>query len=156
MSNPFAPQLVCPHCRAENPPHHKLCWLCHAPLTWGQEVVTAELVQKARPLPLADAFFWILTAGCLLVLVLVGIGIAQEDPAMLILYAIVLAPALIATLARSMLSLSRRKSVSGMEVFFTLLLSASVTVLVVVVLFIAVIVAFFAYCLYVCGQGGKF
>lgn len=156
MSQAMAAPLTCPHCRAENPPHHKLCWLCYAPLGREREIVTAELVQKARPLPLAEAFFWTLTAGCLLVLVLVGIGIAQEDAGMLIPYAIVLAPALIATLARSMLSLSRGKSVSGMEVFFTLLFSASVTVLVVVVLFVAVIVAFFAYCLYVCGQGGKF
>ena len=154
MSQATAAQFVCPHCRAENPTHHKWCWLCRAPLAWGQEVVTAELVQKARPLPLADAFFWILTAGCLLVLVLVGIGIAQEDAGMLIPYAIFLAPALIATLARSLLSLSRGKSVSGMEVFLTLLFSASVTILVVVVLFVAVIVAFFAYCMYVCSTGG--
>lgn len=156
MSQAMAAQLVCPNCRADNPPYAGKCWLCHAPLGGEKEFVTAELVQKARPLPLAEGFFWVLTAGCLLVLVLVGIGIAQEDAGMLILYAIVLAPALIATAARSLLSLQRGKGVSGMEVFLTLLFSTSVTILVVVVLFVAVIVAFFAYCLYVCGQGGRF
>jgi hypothetical protein len=156
MSQALVAQAVCPHCRADNPPHNKLCWLCRAPLALGQAVVTAELAVKPRPLPLAEAFFWTLTGGCLLVLVLVGIGIAQTDPGLLIVYVIVLAPALIATLARSLLSIQRGQGVSGMEVFLTLLFSASVTVLVVVVLFIAVIVAFFAYCLYVCGQGGKF
>jgi hypothetical protein len=153
MSNPFAPQVVCAQCRAENPAYNKHCWLCHAPLARKSEVVTAELASKPRPMPLAEAFFWILTAGCLLVLVLVGIGIAQTDPGLLVVYAIVLAPALIATLARSLLSVQRGHRVSGMEVFLTLLFSASVTILVVVVLFIAVIVAFFAYCLYICGSG---
>jgi len=155
MSNPFAPQLVCPQCRAENPSYHKQCWLCHAPLAWSGEALTAELAPKPRPLPLVEGFFWTLTAGCLGLLVLVGIGTAVLGPGMLILYAIVLAPALLATLARSLLSLNRGKGVSGMEVFLTLLFSASVTILMVVVLFIAVIVAFFAYCLYVCGQEGR-
>jgi hypothetical protein len=156
MSNPFADQLVCPQCRAGNPPYAGKCWLCHAPLPLGAEVVTAELASGPRPLPLADAFFWILTAGCLLVLVLVGIGIGQTDPGLLIVYAIVLAPALIATLARSLVSLQRGQGVSGLQVFLTLLFSASVTILVVVVLFVAVIAAFFAYCLYVCGSGKGF
>ena len=154
MGQALAAQIVCPQCRADNPPHAGKCWLCHAPLA-GRELVTAELAPQARPLPLAEAFFWTLTGGCLLLLVLVGIGIAQTDPGLLIVYVIVLAPALIATLARSLLSIQRGQGVSGMEVFLTLLFSASVTVLVVVVLFVAVIVAFFAYCLYVCGQSGK-
>lgn len=154
MSQAVAALLVCPHCRADNPPDNKLCWLCRAPLSG--ELVTAELVVKPRPLPLAEGFFWTLTIACLGLLLLVGVGIAQDDAGMLIPYAILLAPALLATLARSLLSASRGKRISGMEVFLTLLLSASITILVVVVLFVAAIVAFLAYCLYVCGNGGKF
>lgn len=154
MSQVVAAQWVCPHCRAENSPDNKLCWLCRAPL--GKEPVTAELAAKPRPLPLAEGFFWTLTIACLGLLVLVGVGIAQDDAGMLIPYAILLTPALLATLVRSLVSASRGKRVSGKEVFMTLLLSASVTILVVVGLFVAAIAALFAYCVYVCGGGGKF
>ena len=154
MSTHFAASLViCPQCRADNPAHN--CWLCHAPLAGAAEVVTAELVNAPHRIPLSEMFFLALTVLCLFALVLVGIGIAEQDPGMLVGYFILLAPALIATLAKTLSAKAHGKPVTASQVFLTFLLSASITVAVVVVLMAAAIVALFAYCLYACGQIGK-
>jgi hypothetical protein len=89
------------------------------------------------------------------VIVLVGVGIAKDDPGMLIVYLIAIAPPVLATLARTLLLASKGEKLSAMDVFLTFLVSASMTLLVVTVLFVAAVVAFFVYCLYVCGNMGK-
>jgi hypothetical protein len=162
MSTPAeapATMKVCPHCGAAVAADAAKCWLCYGPLGGRREVVmaeavTAEAVKPAvrRPSPLTEGFFLVLTLVCLLLIVLVGIGIAQDDPGLLIPYLIFLSPALLATVSRALISHSRGNRVTAMEVFLTFLVSASATILLVMVLFFAAIVAFFIYCLYVCGQ----
>lgn len=153
MSQALPAPIVCPHCRAENLPQAAKCWLCHAPLRDDRNVVMAELATKARPLPLTDAFFWFLIIACLGLMVVVGVGIAQSGAGLLIPYAILITPALLATLGRSLKSVQRGDQVSGKQALATLMLSASVTLLVVAALLVAAVAALFVVCLYVIGTG---
>ena len=150
---PITGVRLCPECRAENSPGAKACWLCHAPLSANTEVVMAELVREPGPSPLTEKFFLALTLACLILLVLVGIGLAQDDPGLLIPYLIAITPAILATVSHSLVKASRGERVTAMQVFLTFLISASVTVLIVVVTFVAAVVALFVYCIYVFSNG---
>jgi hypothetical protein len=150
--SPFQTAVLCPQCGTDNPSHAKTCWLCRASLAGAQEVVTAELVARQRPSPLSETFFLILTLGCVVLLVIVGIGLAQQDVGLLIPYVILIAPPILATVSRSMISAKRGQHVGAMEVFLTFMVSASVTALIVMILVGASFIALFIYCVYVCTQ----
>jgi hypothetical protein len=153
MSKPLAVnRKVCPHCRAENFGDARQCWLCFAPFSDGEEIVLAEVVEKQRRSPLTEGFFLLLTFACLVLMAIVGLGLAQEDRGFLIPYMILITPPILATVSRTISSASQGKPVSAMDVFLTFLISASVTVLIVMVLFVAAVVALFALCLYMLSQ----
>jgi hypothetical protein len=147
---PATSVMLCPACQAVSPVGTKTCWLCHAPLSPADEVVAAELVAKNTPRrsPLSEGFFVFLTLACLLLLVVVGIGIWQEDIGLLIPYAILVAFPLVATAVRSLRAAQRGVPVSAMDVFLSLLVSATATVAIVILLVAAAIGALFVYCLY--------
>ncbi|MGE0757804.1 MAG: hypothetical protein AB7F89_09885 [Pirellulaceae bacterium] len=137
---------ICPDCQATCAPDAPRCWMCQADLAQVDTIVTAELVAPPRG-GVSETVF----AGATLLLVglaaLLGIGIAIDEPGAAVVYALVAAPALLATVIRVQIRKSKVGHVSWAERFVTLLVSASVVVAILVMLVVASVVALFIYCL---------
>jgi hypothetical protein len=137
----------CPQCGANCLATATKCWLCHGSLFADREIeiVNAELVHRP-PSALSEWFFGVSTVVILLVVLLVGIGIATDSPGTSMLYGIAVAPALIATIVRTMRKKERGEQVTWATRFVTLILSLAVTGVVVYGLIIAAIIATIVAC----------
>lgn len=153
-SKPASSVAHCAACGAENFAYAKSCWMCHTPLTArsatsAPEIVMAELVPDtpSRMGP-AEWLYAAIFAIILVMLGLMGIGIAIDEPAMLIGYFILIGPAIIATLVRVTRKQSTGQRVGWGERLLTFLLSGVLTLALVAVLAIAAFLVFFVYCIY--------
>jgi hypothetical protein len=149
MSNPFAKNRHCPHCGTDNPPNNQACWLCHGSLSSTPEV-TAELAQRPSSISLTEGFFAGLLVACGVLVVLVGIGIAQEDQGMFFLYLIVVTPVALATGCHWLIARARGKRASAVGMFVTFIVSGlvatAVAVLIVAAIVVAAVVALLQFC----------
>jgi hypothetical protein len=119
--------------------------MCHAELGNVETIVDAEVVQ-VRPGGASEAFFAVATLLLVGIAVLIGVGLAIEEMGMAIVYAIVAAPAVIATLVRVQYRKRQVGQVSWAEWFVTLVVSASIVIAVLVLLVVASIAALILYC----------
>ena len=150
------PQSVCPECGALQMQPASKCWLCFAPLAQEQPVVTAEFADTPLPPPpppaqppaymrFTEPFFAICTLGSLLLLALVGIGIATDEPGALIGYLILVLPPLIGCLLYWLGKRSTGKPLTWAGRFVSLVVSGAVMVGVLSLISVALIVGLFLF-----------
>ncbi len=147
---PTVPIVHCAECGAENMLPAARCWLCYKPLPMGAGMVVAEVVPErttTRKSPISQWVFGIMTGAVVLLVVLIGMGIAIDQPPQAIVYLVIVLPGLVATGVSMRKSLVASGQVSWQRSFSTLILSFSITMAVLVVLVVAAFVAFFLYCL---------
>ncbi|MCA9161729.1 MAG: hypothetical protein KDA62_02075 [Planctomycetales bacterium] len=137
---------ICPECAAENSPFSDNCWLCQCPLTGDVEIVTAEIVGENRPNPILDRTFAVLTGLVGLLIVIVGIGIAADEPSLGVLYVLVVTPPLLGAFVRVKREMRRRRYVGWGERLATLIVSFALMYGLLMALGVAALVAFFIYC----------
>lgn len=144
---------TCPHCGADCEVGKPRCWLCHGELAGGDEIVDAELVQEVPPHAPSDMFFVIAAAILAVVVLLIGVGAALTQPGLAIAMAIVVAPALVATLVRTRKQQKRQGYVSWGERLATFAISVAVMMGVLSALGAAVMVALVIFCFYALATG---
>ena len=156
MAPPFNTETarVCPACRAANISLATECWLCHGKLAATEEIVVAQLVPQPTK-PLSEVFFHILLAVLLGLILLLGIGISldRQNSGMLIPYAVLVCPALVAAGARYGLSYAAGSKHPAAKTLFTFVISLAVTISVIVILIAAAIISLFLYCLHAITTG---
>lgn len=146
---------TCPHCGADCEATADRCWLCYGELSpKGDDVVAAEVVREPPRYAPEDTVFATMSAVLALIILLVGVGSAFVQPGVTILMAIVVVPALVATLVRVGSKQARTGYVSWGERLGTFLISASLTVGVLVLLALSAIIALVVYCFYLISSGG--
>lgn len=159
MNSTTQDAIPCLECGATNMPRARRCWLCSRPI---EPLVEAKLATEraedpddpltAYRAPGADlgpsqtflsSTLLILTA----VTVLVGVGIALNDAGPAVTYAIVMAPALLATYVASARRESRGKPLSPGGKVVAFLLSIAAVIGLLMLLVVAALVALFVFCL---------
>lgn len=136
----------CPDCGAENNPFADACWLCQRDLARESEIVEAELVTTHARNPLVERIFAVLTGLVAIVVVLVGIGVASEEPWLVLVYGILITPPLVGTFVRLKRQQQRQGHVGWGERLLTLIASFALMYAFLMVLGAAAMVAFFIYC----------
>lgn len=153
---PQLPATTCLRCGASNPPHAAKCWLCERNDTKNPYAVQSHLQSNAPPQRgsslsaqgRVEVVFASLLIGALILAIIVGVGIAAQDPGLLIPYLIVIAPPIMATSVRALVSVSQHKKPSAYALFMTFLWSGLFTILALVLLVVATVVALFVWCLH--------
>ena len=147
---------TCRECGADCETKAAHCWLCGADLKGQVEIVVAEIVDEPPPYAPGDTFFAVLSAIVAVVVLLVGIGAAVSDPGMAIGFAIIVVPALVATVVRAQQTRARQGYVTWGERLATFMVSVSLMFALLSLLSMAAIVAFIFYCFYALGTGQGF
>jgi hypothetical protein len=157
---PQLASVVCSECGAENVAEAARCWLCYAALSEkpvktpvGKPMaVQPQLPTPVYPLPRAqqskavDIVFAVLTAATVGLVVLVGIGAFVEDASAGLGYLVLVTPALLATGVSVLRTQTPDGEISWIRAFATLMLSFLITVLVLVALAVAAVIALIALC----------
>ena len=138
---------TCLECGAECLATATTCWLCKGNFSTDSEIVLAELVEPRPKYAPSDVFFLIVSAILAVLLLLVGIGAAVEQPGLGIAFFVVVAIPLIATVVRVQSQEAKRGSLSFTEKFLTFVVTASMTAGLIVIVVGAAFVAFFVYCM---------
>jgi hypothetical protein len=154
MSDTLLELRACPHCGADCDAAKPRCWLCGGELT-GEEIVDAVVVKEPPPYAPSDVFFAVASAVLAVVIVLVGIGAALTEPGLAIAMAVVVAPALLATVIRTQRVEARHGYVSWGERLATFIVSAAAVVGLLGALWIALLIALVALC-FLAMAGGQF
>ena len=154
MNSPTTNEKICPDCGAENLAMAKYCWLCHRDMATVSEVVIAEMIPEQPTWTPSDWFFAVLSLLVAIMIVLCGIGLAIEEPTAAIVFGILVAPPLVATVVRVRIRQQRQGHVSWAERFLTFFVSSVITVGILGLLLAAAFVAFFVYCLIEINRGG--
>ncbi len=140
----------CVQCGAVNRQGTKRCWLCGAVL--DTPVVYAELVPDA---PRVGGWQFTLSEAMILVtLIAVIAGTWAVKPANAVLLVLITGPALLVTFIRTARKRSRGKDVTWVDKLATFLITAASVIGVLMVLWVAAIVAFFLYCIYAVAHSG--
>lgn len=151
---PLMPTLICQRCGAANPPYAEQCWLCST----GER---ASSVPAARLVPLTELtndpvrlraqsrtqnICAALLVACVVLTMLVAIGCLVQDRGMLIPLLIVVGPAYLATGVRALHGFATHGQPKASSLLLTFLFSGMFTLLTLVLLAIASVVAFFVWC----------
>ena len=144
---------TCPHCGAECDAARPRCWLCQGVVTGGTEIVDAEVVAEPPPYAPSDAFFAVVSAVLAAVILLVGLGAALTQPGMAIMLAVIVVPALAATVIRTQRKQARQGYVSWGERLATFVVSAALAVGILSLLGVAAVIALIAFCFYAMATG---
>jgi hypothetical protein len=151
---PIMPTLFCQRCGATNPPYAAQCWLCSTGNRSGASA-PAQLVSIASITPeqtglqsnvRTQHICAVLLVACIVLTSLIGVGIAVQDPGMLIPFVIVIAPAFLATGVRALHGIANENGPKASALLLTFLLSGLFTALGLVLLAIALFVAFCIWC----------
>ena len=148
-----APALhPCPHCGADCEVGKRVagCAMANWPAT---RLSTPSWSKKAPPHAPSDAFFAVVSGFLAVVVLLVGVGTAFTQPGLAIALAIVVAPALVATLVRTQKQQQRHGYVSWGERLATFVVSAAMVVGVLSALGAAAMIALVAFCFYALATG---
>jgi hypothetical protein len=137
---------VCPQCGAAQSVADRPCWLCGGK-TVPEDAVTAEIVEP-RPSFVSEAVFAALSGLMGGVLVIMGIGLWLQEPALGIGFAVLALPALVATLVRGAVRRSRGQPVTWAQRLATFAVALSITLGVLSLLVVAAVVALFIACLH--------
>ena len=148
---------VCPECGADSPARAARCWMCGGDIQQVEPIVQAELA-TAKPVgrrpanPVSETFFAISTCLVVGLVLLVGLGLAVDEPGMAMFYAIIVSPALLATLVRSIQKQATHGHVTWGERFATLIISGALTLSLLPVLCLSACPALLISCLTMYGR----
>ncbi len=146
MSQPTEAVLTCPQCGADSVPFAKHCWMCGADLQNAPKR-NIPIAGQAKPTWAAgESTALIVVAILCAVVLLVGLGIAANEPGLVIPYAIFAGPALLATLIRATRKRVQGKPMGIAESIGTFLVSGMIVFGILVLLVIALIIGLIAYC----------
>ncbi len=155
---PILQHYVCKRCGALCDPGRKRCWMCQADARYLQQVdqnpFAASLPAEEPPVVPAtptsskyDPIFTVLLIGCLIVAILIGIGMAAEDPGALVGYLILIGPAFVVTGVRGLWQYGTTGAMQPGRLLVNLFVSFAVTVAIIAVLAVAAIALLFFLCL---------
>lgn len=158
---PLLPSKICQRCGATNPPIATTCWLCEGRGAVNPYAATAPLQPMPDAGPPANSWAQsrveIICLGLLgmaiILAVLVGVGIGVQDPGMLIPYLIVAGPPFLATGVRALASAGRSQKPTPSKLFLTFVWSTMFTVLALVLLVVASVLALIFWCISVLSNG---
>ncbi|MFV1965194.1 MAG: hypothetical protein ACC628_07195 [Pirellulaceae bacterium] len=144
---------ICPECGADGVPSARRCWMCDADLSREPEIVLAEFVDTTPDYAPAESFFAVATLFVLSAVMLIGIGLGAQAPGLAVVYVVLVLPALIGSWVRIKRREARVGHTSWSERFVTLAMSGAITLGVLGLLFAALLVALFAFCIVAVTQG---
>ncbi|MCC6510376.1 MAG: hypothetical protein IT423_14830 [Pirellulaceae bacterium] len=155
---PMLPALVCQKCGATNPPHATTCWLCNgtddnpysAPPSQEPNLLQTPVLSPTQSR--VEIVFMLLLAVTIGFAGLVGIGIAVQDPGMLVPFLIIVGPAFIATGSRALVSVAKGERPKASALFVTLLWSGMFTALTIALLVVSAVIALFLMCAQMLGR----
>ena len=154
---PMLPALYCRRCGSMNPPHARQCWLCGPNEPTELAAPSQALMPDAeffndpgipRRQSLAQSISAVLLVVCVVLTILVGVGLAAQDPGALVPYAIVVGPAFFATGVRALHKTSHGEKPSASSLLLTFLMSGVFTFMAVVLLAVASAIAMFVWCVH--------
>lgn len=148
---PVIPLIHCATCGAICQDGQKVCWLCQAdPSVENPYGVNASPEQQptepTASTPL-DALFWVLLAICFLLALLVGLGLAAEEPGTLVPYALVVGPAFLIPGVRALWQIGRGERPRPTKLMLSVALTFAITIAVVVLLALAAVGLLLLICL---------
>lgn len=148
---PNSTSYVCPQCGARSQSNAGKCWLClDNQLEPNPFAPTLQENPQASSQPYdskSKFAFGILLAVCVTLTILLGIGMAVQDPGMLIPFAILVGPAFVITAVRGLVQTGNSGSPSPYKLFLTFLISIAVTALISFALLVAAAILLFIVCL---------
>lgn len=153
LSNTSEPPIVakaCSICGAVGAKDAQQCWMCgqnpHSNPYAGPAPVQ-EFTQPAEAKSKLEPLFRVLLGICVVVVVLIGIGLAVQDPGALLGFAILVLPAFLITGVRALWQVHREGKTSAGSLLVSLLTSFAVTIGIFMVLIAAGIILLFVMCL---------
>ncbi|MCR9295615.1 MAG: hypothetical protein NXI32_23095 [bacterium] len=163
---PILEQRICGRCGAWVDAGRKQCWMCHADASLFQHPATAgqalnnpyasgptasgpPVTKTARPYnDQYDAIFTALLIGCLVLAILVGIGMASEDPGALVAYLILIGPAFLVTGVKALWQVGQHGKPQPGKLLVNLFVSFAVTIAVISLLALAAVILLFFVCIW--------
>ena len=141
---------ICPECGADNIPQAAACWLCRGDLkqVLPIELVTAEVVSQVPKYAPSASFFPVLTLLTIAVAALIGWALGEQSQGLVVLYVILVIPALIAASIRVGRKRLRGERVGWGEAIVTGIMATAVLHGVLGLLALAGFVALFVMCLF--------
>lgn len=155
QSPPGGAAKLCLECGADNPANYTRCWLCFADLKHAPELILAELDtgESIRPaFAPGDQAQLILGAVVSVLVIIVGIGIGSESPALLIPYGIIVLPSLAAATIRVVRRRAKGESTSVIDSLATFLMTGLISFAVTIVLTVVLIAVAIIYLIALCFQ----
>lgn len=160
---PLLAALVCQKCGTTNPPHAARCWLCDGTGKTNPYAASPPMLQPidkagakpsllVKPNERVEMVFTFLVGGTVALALLVGVGLAAQDPGLLVPYVIILGPAFLVTGVRAAYTITKQEQLRASSLFWTFLWSGLFTVAVLGVLVMASIIALFLWCVHALGQ----
>lgn len=156
---PALPKVrICPECEAENSALAERCWLCYRPLTDESDIILAEFVPDKPPpksgvRSTTETVFATLTGAVLVLVLIMVIGAARDEPGMASLVALAAVPAILITLVTMAIRHSAGKKISWQSTFIAfagtltgVLAAFVIAMFLAFLMVIAAIVAFFEAC----------
>jgi hypothetical protein len=161
---PVVQHYTCSQCGALCDSARQRCWMCHADSSYfrssqqdnpyrTQAMPYEPLMPGLQPLPAAafssryDGLFSALLIGCVVLALLVGLGMALQDPGALVGYAILVGPAFAVTGVRALWQIGETGKTQPGRLLVSLAVSFAVTIAVISLLAFAAIVLLFALCI---------
>ncbi len=141
---PIVQLRLCPYCGAACTVTQPACWMCDGPLP----PVPAE--RRLRPSPESskfDGISYVLLALCVGLSLLIGLGLAAQDPGALIPFAIIVAPAFAVTGVRALWQVQSTGQPQPGKLVVSFVVSILTTIAVIVILAAAAVVLLFVICL---------
>ncbi|MCY2980314.1 MAG: hypothetical protein NTU79_16725 [Planctomycetota bacterium] len=141
---------VCSHCGAVSQTKDGKCWLCYESKSTPNPYATTGMPlakESAVPSTVWDNVSAMLLGICVVLTVLIAIGIAVQDPGLLIPLAIFVGPAYLVTFIRGSTQVGTTGKARAGSLFLTFIVSLAATVLIAIVLAVAASILLFLICI---------
>jgi hypothetical protein len=164
---PLLPALVCQRCGATNPPSATKCWLCEGGGTANPYAVPASLkpagsapgavesAPSSRVESRTQKVFSVLLGTAVVLALVVGVGLAVQEPGMLVPYLIVITPPFLATGGRALASVAKNEKPKASTLFLTFVWSGLFTAMALALLVVASVIAVFLWCIHTLAGAGR-
>jgi ribosomal protein L40E len=150
----LALKSICPNCGASIPDSAAKCWLCgyeNLPLNPFAvspiESSTIDVTPKPAVTSASNLLFGLLLALCIALTLLIGVGLGIDQPGALVPYSILVGPALLITLARSLEQAQPGQKNSMSRLFSTFLVSMLATIGIIFLLLLAAAILLIVICI---------
>ena len=141
---------VCSHCGAVSQTKDGKCWLCYQSKSTPNPYATTGMPpanESAVHSTVWDNVSAMLLGICVVLTVLIAIGIAVQDPGLLIPLAIFVGPAYLVTFIRGSTQVGTTGNARAGSLFLTFIVSLAATVLIAIVLAVAASILLFLICI---------